>query len=286
VLNLVCGEGGDIGSQLVTDGRVKAISFTGSTEVGRRIHELAAAGLTPTQLEMGGKNAAVVLRDADLDLAVADCVTAGYACAGQWCTSTSRVLLESPIAAEFMERFVARVKALRVGPGVEEKTDMGPVASDSQLQRAVSYLQVGRDEGARVVTGGSRIVDGDYQHGYFFQPTVLDQIEPGMRVSQEEIFGPVVCCLEVADLEAALAVANGVEFGLSASVYTRDLGRAQRFIDGVEAGLVHVNLHTAYKEPQLPFGGRKASGAGPPEAGDTGIQFYTQHKAVYCQAEI
>lgn len=285
VLNLVCGAGGQIGTKLVTDPCVKAISFTGSTEVGRQIHQMAAQNLTPTQLEMGGKNAAIVLQDADLDLAVGDCITAGFSCAGQWCTSTSRVVLERPIATEFMERFVARVKSLRVGPGTDKGIDMGPVSSQAQLDRVISYVALGQQEGARLLCGGSQIKDHPCEHGYFFQPTVLDKVEPQMRVAQEEIFGPVVCCIEVADLDHALEVANSVEFGLSASVYTRDLNRAQRFIDGIEAGLVHVNMHTAYKEPQLPFGGRKASGAGVPEAGETGIQFYTEHKVVYCYSE-
>ena len=285
VLNLVCGEGGQVGHKLVADPRVKAISFTGSTEVGMQIHQAAAARLTPTQLEMGGKNPAVVLRDADLDLAVGDCITAGFSCAGQWCTSTSRIILEQAIAAEFMKRFVARVANLRVGPGTEEQTDMGPVASQSQLDRVVSYVALAHEEGARLVCGGQRITGGECEHGYFFQPTVIDEVDPQMRVAQEEIFGPLVCCIQVPDLDGALEVANSVEFGLSASVYTRDLAWAQRFIDGIEAGLVHVNMHTAYKEPQLPFGGRKASGTGLPEAGETGIQFYTQHKSVYCYTD-
>ncbi len=282
VLNLVCGAGGRIGTRLVTDPQVKAISFTGSTEVGRQIHQMAARNLTPTQLEMGGKNPAVVLRDADLDLAVEDCITAGYSCAGQWCTSTSRILLERRIAAEVMERFLARVTGLRVGPGTDKETDMGPLASQAQLERVASYVTLGQQEGARLVCGGHQIEDDNCKYGYFFQPTVFEGVEPEMQIAQEEIFGPVVCCIEVADLDGALEVANSVEFGLSASVYTRDLSRAQRFVDGIEAGLVHVNLHTAYKEPQLPFGGRKASGTGLPEAGETGIQFYTEHKVVYC----
>ncbi len=284
VLNLVCGSGGQIGTKLVADPRVKAISFTGSTEVGKQIHQVAAANLTPTQLEMGGKNAALVLRDADLNLAVADCVTAGFSCAGQWCTSTSRILLEQPIAADFTARFIARVESLRVGLGTDEETDMGPVISQDQLEQVASHVALGQTEGARLVCGGHQVTDNGCEHGYFFQPTVFDKVEPQMRVAQEEIFGPVVCCMEVADLDHALEVANSVEFGLSASVYTRDLGRAQRFIDGIETGLVHVNMHTGYKEPQLPFGGRKASGAGLPEAGEAGIQFYTQHKVVYCYA--
>ncbi len=285
VLNLVCGEGSQIGSKLVTDPRVKAISFTGSTEVGKRIQQMAAANLIPTQLEMGGKNVVIVLRDADLNLAVEDCLTAGFSCSGQWCTSTSRVVLESAIAAEFMERFVTRVESLRVGAGIDDETDMGPVVSQSQLERVAFYVELGQKEGARLACGGYQIRDNGCEYGYFFQPTVLDKVEPQMRVAQEEIFGPVVCCMEVSDFQHALEVANGVEFGLSASVYTRDIGRAQRFIDGIEAGLIHVNMHTAYKEPQLPFGGRKSSGAGLPEAGETGIQFYTQHKSVYCYSE-
>ncbi len=282
VLNLVCGAGGRIGTRLVTDPQVKAISFTGSTEVGRQIHQMAAQNLTPTQLEMGGKNPAIVLRDADLNLAVEDCITAAFSCAGQWCTSTSRIILEQPIAADFMDQFISRVEAIRVGSGTDEQTDMGPVASQGQLERVARYVAIGQEEGARLLCGGKRLEGNSYDHGYFFQPTVFEGVEPEMQIAQEEIFGPVVCCIEVPDLDGALEVANSVEFGLSASVYTRDLSRAQRFVDGIEAGLVHVNLHTAYKEPQLPFGGRKASGSGLPEAGETGIQFYTEHKVVYC----
>jgi aldehyde dehydrogenase (NAD+) len=281
VWNCVTGGGRAVGETLVTDPRVKAISFTGSTAVGRRIHELAARNFTRTQLELGGKNPTVVLEDADLEAAVAATVRAAYACAGQWCTSTSRAVVVAPIAEAFTERLLEQVGALRVGPGDQPGTDMGPVCGEAQQRDILAYIARGQAEGARLRCGGHALTGPGYDGGCFIAPTVFDQVTPAMTIAQEEIFGPVLVIQVVPDFAAAVAVANGVRYGLSSSIFTRDLGRALTFMEQTEAGLTHVNLLTSLKEPQLVFGGIKESGVGIPEAGHDGLTFFTEHKVAY-----
>lgn len=281
VLNLVTGSGRDVGDILVTDPRVKALSFTGSTEVGRSIQVKAAANFLRTQLEMGGKNPTVVLADADLEEAATAVVSAAYACAGQWCTSTSRAIVEKAIAPAFTEAVVARVRALRLGDGFGEAVDMGPVCGTAQMDGILGYVEQGKREGARLLTGGSRPADPALAEGCFIEPAVFDRVTPDMTIAQEEIFGPVLCIQEADSFEEAVTLANGVRFGLASSIYTGSLAHALRFVELTDVGLAHVNMPTAFKEPHLPFGGVKESGFGIPEAGQSGLEFFTEHKAAY-----
>ena len=281
VANLVFGRGSVIGETLVMHPAIKAVSFTGSTEVGVGIATRLAGRATKVQLEMGGKNPLVVLRDADLELATEAAVVGGYSCAGQWCTSTSRVIVESAVYEDFLRLLVAKVESLKVGNGLNESVNVGPVCGAQQYETILKYIDIGKQEGARLCVGGKALTEGALSAGYFIAPTVFADVKPGMRIAQEEIFGPVLSVLRAQDFEEALRVANGIAYGLASSIYTRDLASAQRFISESEVGLCHVNMHTAYKEPQLEFGGVKESGRGAPEAGESGAEFFTRHKAVY-----
>jgi aldehyde dehydrogenase (NAD+) len=279
VFNCVTGAGSAIGHALIRDPRVRAISFTGSTIVGKRIQELAAANLTRTQLELGGKNALIVMDDATLDEAVAAAVTAGFSNAGQWCTSTSRVLLHRGIARPFLDRLVARCEAMIVGDGLSEATDMGPVAGPQQYADVAAAIERARAEGARLVTGG--VPDGPAAAGYFIRPTVFADVTPSMRLFRDEVFGPVLAVTEFSSMDEALTAANDSVYGLSSAIFTGNLAAARRYIDDIDAGLAHVNIHTGYKEPSMPFGGFKESGAGLPENSQSGLEFFVDRKAVY-----
>ncbi|MDE3068746.1 MAG: aldehyde dehydrogenase family protein [Verrucomicrobiota bacterium] len=283
VINLVMGQGSVIGDVLVTHPSVKAVSFTGSTEVGLGIARRTAGRDVQVQLEMGGKNPLVVLADANMNEAIAAAIIGGFSCSGQWCTSTSRVIVEQSIYNEFLDGLTARILEMVVGDGRDEGTRMGPVTGPKQYETILNYIQIGRDEGARLCAGGHALDDGKHANGYFVAPTVFADVTSNMRIAQEEIFGPVLSVMKASDFEDALRIANETSYGLSASIFTRDLAKAQRFIEESEVGLCHVNLPTAYKEPQLEFGGVKESARGLPEAGKTGIQFFTTHKAVYVQ---
>ncbi len=264
------------------DPRVRAVSFTGSTEVGKKIQALAAANLTRTQLELGGKNALIVMDDADVGAAVDAAVTAGFSNAGQWCTSTSRLLLHRTIARPFLDQLVARCEKMAVGDGLEETTDMGPVAGPQQYADVTAAIGRAKAEGARLVTGGeSPAGAGSAPQGYFIRPTVFAGVEPGMRVFRDEIFGPVLAVSEFSSLDEALRIANDSIYGLSSAIFTRDLASARRYVDEIDAGLAHVNIHTGYKEPSMPFGGFKQSGAGLPENSQSGLEFFVDRKAVY-----
>jgi aldehyde dehydrogenase (NAD+) len=285
VFNCVTGPGSSIGHALVQDPRVRAVSFTGSTVVGRQIQAMAASHLTRTQLELGGKNALIVMDDADVQAAVEAAVTAGFSNAGQWCTSTSRVLLHHAIAAPFLEKLVARADRMVVGDGLLDTTDMGPVAGPQQYEAVRAAIRQAQADGACLVAGGERSAGasgaGLPPTGYFIRPTVLTRVASHMAVFREEVFGPVLAVCEFASLDEALAMANDSMYGLSSAIFTRSLDVARRYIDGIEAGLVHVNVHTGYKEPSMPFGGVKQSGAGLPENGESGLQFFVDRKAVY-----
>ncbi len=280
-INLVTGPGGTVGDALVTSPTIRAVSFTGSTPVGTAIHAKAAATLARTQLEMGGKNPVVVLADADLDAAADATVTAAYACAGQWCTSTSRALIEAPVFDQFKDKVLRRVAAIRVGDGRDPATTMGPVCGADQLRMVLAHIAAGQKEGAALLAGGLQLREGPLAHGCFIAPTVFADVHPRMAIAREEIFGPVLALMRVPDFEQAVATANDVAFGLASSIFTSSLGRALAFVERTEVGLTHVNLPTAHKEAGLPFGGIKASGVGLPEAGTAGIEFFSRHKAVY-----
>ncbi len=281
VLNLVYGSGREVGETIVRHPAIQAVSFTGSNDVGVGLYAAAAARGIKCQCEMGGKNPIVVLGDADLDLAVESTVQGGFGSTGQRCTATSRAVVVESIANEFAERLSARAASLVVGNGLDPKTNVGPSVDEKQLETVLSYVEVGRQEGARLLGGGTRLKDDARERGFFVAPAVFDHVEPGMRIAQEEIFGPVVSLIRVPDVESALRVANDVKFGLSASIYTNDVASMYRFVDRLEAGIIHVNSPTVGGEAHIPFGGMKATGVGLREMGRVAIDFYTELKVVY-----
>jgi aldehyde dehydrogenase (NAD+) len=281
VLNLVVGKGSQVGQALVESPHVKAISFTGSNAVGTKLATQCVERGIKFQLEMGGKNPVIVLQDADLDKAVELTIAGAMLSAGQKCTATSRVIVERSVMGAFRDRLAARASALKVGDGMKPDTYMGPLVSADAEQTVLEYIEIGRKEGARVLAGGAKLTGGDYDRGFYVAPTVFDGVRPDMRIAQEEIFGPVVGLIEAAGFEEAVALANQSRFGLSASVVTRDLGLAMRFIREIEAGIVHVNSQTAGAEPQVPFGGFKHSSSGSREQGKAARDFFTQIKTVY-----
>ncbi|MDM7999465.1 MAG: aldehyde dehydrogenase family protein, partial [Dehalococcoidia bacterium] len=240
-----------------------------------------AENLARTQMEMGGKNPLVVLADADLDSAADGTVMAACACAGQWCTSVSRAIVEAGVYDAFLNKVLERTARVKVGNGLDADSNMGAVCGETQLRDILKFIQIGIDEGARLACGGHRITANGMDKGCFIEPTVFADVTPDMKIAREEIFGPVLVVIKAQDLDETVEIANDVEFGLSSSVYTNSLDRALEFIERTDVGLTHVNLHTAHKEPQLSFGGIKFSGTGLPEAGKTGIEFFTRHKVVY-----
>ena len=281
VLNLVVGRGSQVGPALVESPHIKAISFTGSNAVGAKLAAQCAERGIKFQLEMGGKNPVVVLSDADLDKAVEVTIAGAMLSTGQKCTATSRVIVQREVLDGFRQRLAAKASSLKVGDGMKADTYMGPLVSADAEKTVLDYIEVGKHEGARLLTGGSKLQGGEYDQGYFVAPTVFDGVRPDMRIAQEEIFGPVVAVMEARDFDQAVALANDTRFGLSASVVTRDLGLALRFIREIDAGIVHVNSQTAGAEPQVPFGGFKGSSSGTREQGKAAREFFTQIKTVY-----
>jgi len=278
VLNFVTGRGGVVGEALAADPVVRGLTFTGSHAVGAGIYGRATQHFARVQLEMGGKNATVVLDDADLDLAVRLVVTGGFGLTGQSCTATSRVVVTEKVADRFVGRLAEAAAALKVGDGLEPGVQMGPAASAEQLATDLDYVAVAKEEGAELVAGGERL-PGD---GYFMQPTVFDHVDPHSRLAQEEVFGPVVAVIRARDFDDALAKANAVGYGLAASVVTRDLRQALAFVERVEAGVVKVNEPTTGLALQAPFGGFKDSSANTfKEQGPAAVEFYTRTKTVY-----
>jgi aldehyde dehydrogenase (NAD+) len=230
---------------------------------------------------MGGKNPIVVLADADLDLAVESTVQGAFGSTGQRCTATSRAVVEQSIANEFVERLHARAASLVVGNGLDPKTNVGPSVDDKQLDTVLDYIGIAKSEGAKLVAGGARLKDGGLDRGFFVAPTIFDEVDANMRVAQEEIFGPVLSVIRAPNTRSALEIANGVRFGLSASIYTNDVASMFRFVDQLEAGIIHVNSPTVGGEAHIPFGGMKATGVGLREMGSVAIDFYTELKVVY-----
>jgi acyl-CoA reductase-like NAD-dependent aldehyde dehydrogenase len=280
-LNLVTGPGSKVGAELVSNPTVRALSFTGSEGTGSQIAVEMAKRRGRAQLEMGGKNPTIVLKDADLAEAVEVVANAAFFSTGQKCTATSRVIVEEPILKAFTDALVERVKKMKVGNGLEGGIDMGPSVDESQLKTVLDYVDIGKKEGARVAVGGQRLSEGALAHGFFSSPAVLTDVTPRMRVAQEEIFGPVAAILPARDLDDAVAIANDIRFGLSASICTRSLTAAFEFVNRIDAGLVMVNLPSAGVEYQVPFGGSKASSMGMREQGAVAVDFYTEMKTVY-----
>src|SRR5205085_2723904 len=278
ILNVLAARGGPAAEALLDDEELRAVSLTGSTSTGRHVAGRCAARGVPVQAELGGKNAAIVLADGDLDLACAGIVDGAFGSTGQRCTATSRTIVVDSVADQLLDRIVSRSRQLVVGPGVDERTDVGPAVTASQRETVLNYLEVGAREGAENVYTGSL---GDLPEGHWLAPTVLDRVNPSMRVAREEIFGPVLSVIRVPDADAAFEAANAVEYGLAASVYTRDVKAIFQFVDRVDVGLAHVNQPTLGGEVHLPFGGVKASGIGPHEQGREAIDFFTKVKTVY-----
>jgi alpha-ketoglutaric semialdehyde dehydrogenase len=244
------------------------------------VYALAARQMKKCQCEMGGKNPVVVLSDADLGRAIESVVLGAFGSSGQRCTATSRVVVEEAIADEFVTRLLERVRKLQVGNGLDPDVDVGPVVDEQQMKTVLGYLEVGKSE-ARLLVGGERMVDQEHENGYFIAPTVFDHVAWDSVIAQEEIFGPVLSVIRVANFEEALRVANSVKYGLSSSLYSHDARRIFEFIDRVETGITHVNAPTVASEAQIPFGGVKATGVGLREMGRVAIDFYTELKAVY-----
>jgi aldehyde dehydrogenase (NAD+) len=279
VINLVVGSGGAVGNTLAESKDIAGLSFTGSYAIGTRIYEKTARNLVRTQLEMGGKNPTIVLNDAHIPLAVEIAVRGGFGLTGQACTATSRVIVEERVADAFTQALVDAARGLKVGNGLEGGVQMGPAVSADQLQTDLEYIGIGRREGARLLAGGEPIAAGA---GFFIQPTVFEDVQPDMRIAQEEIFGPVIGVIRAKDFDDAIAKANAIGFGLSASIVTNDLNKAMRFADRIEAGVVKVNEPTTGVALQAPFGGFKGSSANTfKEQGQAAVEFYTRTKTVY-----
>jgi alpha-ketoglutaric semialdehyde dehydrogenase len=281
VANFLSGSGGTIGGAIVNAPQVKAISFTGSCDIGNWIHAEASKRRIRIQLEMGGKNPTIVLADADFNSAVENVVNAAFFSTGQKCTATSRVIVEDAIYDKYVEALVARTKKLKVGNGMEPGIDIGPAIDQAQLDTNLRYIEIGRKECGEPLCGGKRLTGGAYDKGFFVEPTIFAGVTEKMTLAQEEIFGPVLAVMRAKDFADALRIANNIPFGLSASVQTTNVSRVFDFVYGMEAGLLTVNLPSAGVEYQLPFGGTKDSSFGPKEQGPAAMEFYSDWKTIY-----
>jgi acyl-CoA reductase-like NAD-dependent aldehyde dehydrogenase len=281
VVNLVFGSGSKVGMPLARHPKIDMITFTGSTEVGREIYRYGAEKLNKVHLEMGGKNPIIVLEDADLELALEGIIWSAFGTTGQRCTACSRLIIEDGVYNELLKELVKRTERLKLGNGLDESVDVGPVVNEAQLNKIHEYVQLGIKEGAKLMCGGERATEGPLKKGFFYKPTIFADVKPTMRIAQEEIFGPVLSVLKAKDYDEAIAIANGTNYGLSSSIYTRDVNKAQRAIADLEAGITYINSGTIGAEVHLPFGGVKWTGNGGREAGEAAIDEYTEWKAVY-----
>ncbi|MGA2197463.1 MAG: aldehyde dehydrogenase family protein [Bryobacteraceae bacterium] len=281
VVNFVAGPGGALGQALVNAAPLKAVSFTGSCEVGQWLHQQASARHLRIQLEMGGKNPTIVLADADFPSAVENVVNAAFFSTGQKCTATSRAIVEDAIYDRFVAGVVERTRKLRVGDGMQPGIDIGPCVDQGQMETDLRYIEIGRKECGEPLCGGRRLTEGAFSNGYFVEPTVFAGVEESHTIAREEIFGPVLAIMRAKDFEDALRIANNIPFGLSSSIQTSNLSRAFEFIYRAEAGLLTVNLPSAGVEYQLPFGGAKDSSFGPKEQGPAALEFYSDYKTIY-----
>ncbi|MGD9902069.1 MAG: aldehyde dehydrogenase family protein [Vicinamibacterales bacterium] len=279
VFNMVVGKGSEVGEAMVAAPELRALSFTGSNRIGQDLYVKAARRGAKVTCEMGGKNAVIVMPDADLDAAAAAIHGGAFGSTGQRCTATSRVIAHPDVKRALVDRLVAAAEAVKVGPGLDEAMEMGPSIADHQWRTVLGYIDAGRREGARLLTGGTR--PEHLAQGWFVAPTIFDDVDPGMRIFKEEIFGPVLAVATAATLGDALAKANAVEYGLTTSIFTQDVTSVMRFIDDVEVGMVHVNEPTVGGEAQLPFGGTKATGIGEREMAEEGLHFFTELKTVF-----
>jgi alpha-ketoglutaric semialdehyde dehydrogenase len=281
VINLVTGPGGTLGDALVTDSRVSMISLTGSTEVGKHVSELCGRDLRRCTLELGGKNAVIVMDDANLDEAVAAVAWAGFGTTGQRCTATSRVIVHEKVADAFAEKLAAAANKLRVGDGLLPDTDMGPLVNKGRVGAVHAYTEIGQGEGATLVTGGHALADGDLSDGAYYAPTIFANARADMRIAQEEVFGPFVTIISVADYDEAIRVANSTIYGLSCAIFTENLRLGFQAMRDINAGLVYINAGTTGAEPHLPFGGTKQSGNGHRELGRKALEEFSDVKTIF-----
>jgi acyl-CoA reductase-like NAD-dependent aldehyde dehydrogenase len=281
VVNIVFGGGSSVGDRMVRHPDIRVITLTGSRETGVSVLEAGAETLKHVHLELGGKNAVIVMDDADLDLAVDGIVWSAFGTSGQRCTAASRVIVHEKVYDALEARLVGAVERLRLGPGWEDDTDVGPVINKSALEKIHSYSKIGADEGARLLTGGEIASEGDLGRGFYYRPTIFGDVDPRMRIAQEEIFGPTTALIRVRDFDEAIRVANGIKYGLSSSIFTRDVNKAFRAMRDLEAGITYVNAGTIGAEVHLPFGGTKDTGNGHREAGQAALDVFTEWKSVY-----
>lgn len=283
VLNLVYGSGAMVGEVIAKDPRVRGISFTGSNEVGGELNAAAARGLKRVQLELGGKNALIVCADADLEAAVDAAVMGAFGSTGQRCTATSRVIVENPVLESFTQKLVEKTRTLRVGDGFGEGAPMGPVIDEKSLASLLEAIEIAKKEGATLLCGGERVGQPGPDTGYFLAPTLFAGVTPSMKIAQEELFGPVLGILSADSFDHAIEIANQVKFGLTSSVYTRDITRALSYAERMETGMLHINSPTVGGEAQAPFGGMKQTGLGRREMGAAGPEFFSEVKTVYLE---
>jgi alpha-ketoglutaric semialdehyde dehydrogenase len=281
VINYVTGSGGSVGDALTSNSEIKAVSFTGSTSVGSSLYKKVSERGVRVQLEMGGKNPTVVLSDADLDYAADILINGAFFSTGQKCTACSRAIIERAIYEPLVERLIDKTRKLKVGNGLEQGVQVGPAVDEEQLKTDLQYIEIAKKEGAQLLCGGNRLTGGNYDKGYFIEPTIFSEVSSEMRIAQEEVFGPVLALMVAEDFDDALRIANDVRFGLSASIVSKDLTRVHKFINRIEAGLITVNLPTAGVEYQLPFGGTKESSFGMREQGPQALDFYSETRTVY-----
>ena len=281
VVNLVHGSGSEVGTVMISHPEVKLVSFTGSTETGKLISSAAATDFKRCNLEMGGKNVIIVMDDARLDLAVEGAIWGGFGTSGQRCTAASRVVVHKAVYDQFLDRFVSRAKSLRVGDGLNPDIDMGPVVNQQQLSTVINYVEIGKQEGAKLLCGGNRLEKDSHALGFFHEPTIFGDVSRKMRIAQEEIFGPVVAVIPADSFEQAIEIANDVPYGLSASIYTQDVNRAFIAMRDMDTGIFYVNASTIGAEVHLPFGGTKQTGNGHREAGVQALDIFSEWKAIY-----
>jgi len=283
VLNLVHGPGGEVGEHLVRHPGVDAISFTGSSDTGKRLEGICGAIHRIIVTEMGGKNAIIVMEDANLDLAIEGALWGGFGTTGQRCTAASRIILHEKIYRTFTEKFRNAASRLKMGDGLKKGIDMGPVINESQFKKILNYIEIGRKEGAKLILGGKVYQKGNCSKGYFIEPTIFGEVTPEMRIAQEEIFGPVVSLIRAEDLEDAIRIVNQTPYGLSSAIYTHDVNASVVAERDLETGIVYINASTIGAEIHLPFGGIKHSGYGRKEAGGRGgaLDTYSRWKVIY-----
>jgi len=283
VLNLVHGPGGEVGEYLVSHPGVNAISFTGSFDIGKRLEGICGSIHRIIVTEMGGKNAIIVMDDANLDLAIEGAIWGGFGTSGQRCTAASRIILHKKIYRKFAERFKDAASSLRLGNGLQKEIDMGPVINESQSKKVLQYIDIGKKEGAKLLSGGKACTKGDCSKGYFIEPTIFGDVAPQMRIAQEEIFGPIVSLIKAEDLQDAIRIVNDTPYGLSSSIYTQDVNSSAIAERDLETGIVYINASTIGAEIHLPFGGIRHSGYGRKEAGGRGgaLDTYSRWKVIY-----